>query len=78
LPSHTHAIAKVNIEKSELKDGIVWGWASIIHKDGAVVRDHQGDQITEAELMKKSSINPLCSRLIWLARQPPPFHAEEV
>ena len=55
LPSHTHAIAKVNVFKyagPDLKDGLVWGWASMIEKDGATIRDFQGDQITEAELMK--------------------------
>lgn len=55
LPSHTHAIAKVNVLKyagPDLKDGLVWGWASMIEKDGQTIRDYQGDQITEAELVK--------------------------
>jgi len=55
LPSHTYAIAKVDILKyagPDLKDGLVWGWASMIEKDGHTIRDYQGDQITEAELVK--------------------------
>ena len=36
----------------DLKDGLVWGWASVIEKDGKPVIDHQGDIITPDELMK--------------------------
>jgi hypothetical protein len=48
------ALVEVDLEKSagELKDGLVWGWASIIEKDGNVVTDCQGDRISEDELMK--------------------------
>ena len=55
LPDHTYAIAKVDILKyagPDLKGSTVWGWASVIEKDGETIRDHQGDQITEAELIK--------------------------
>jgi hypothetical protein len=35
-----------------LKQGLVYGWASIIEKDGEIVTDHQGDRITPDELVK--------------------------
>lgn len=53
-----HEMAKVHVEiakaapMGELKDGTVWGWASIIEKGGKVVTDHQGDRISEEELVK--------------------------
>lgn len=55
LPDHTYAIAKVDILKyagPDLQQGLVWGWASIIEKDGQVITDHQGDRISEIELLK--------------------------
>lgn len=30
----------------------VYGWASVIHKDGQIVTDHQDDRIEEAEMVK--------------------------
>ncbi len=36
----------------ELKDGLVWGWASVIERGGKTVIDAQGDQISEGELLK--------------------------
>lgn len=35
-----------------LKQGLVYGWASIISKDGEEITDHQDDRITEEELTK--------------------------
>jgi hypothetical protein len=35
-----------------LAQGLVYGWASIIEKDGIEITDHQGDRITSDELMK--------------------------
>lgn len=32
--------------------GLVYGWASIIEKDGETITDHQGDRISEDELVK--------------------------
>jgi hypothetical protein len=40
------------IDGAVLKDGIVWGWASIIEKDGKAIIDHQGDMIDPEELVK--------------------------
>lgn len=33
-----------------LDKGLVWGWASVIEKDGQPIVDHQGDRISEDEL----------------------------
>lgn len=48
-------VVSVEITKADtgtLKDGLVWGWASIIEKDGKTVTDAQGDRISEEELLK--------------------------
>lgn len=48
----TTEIAKDLNTEDNLKQGLVYGWASIIEKDGLVVTDHQGDRISEEELVK--------------------------
>jgi hypothetical protein len=35
-----------------MKQGLVYGWASVIEKNGKVVTDHQGDRISVDELTK--------------------------
>lgn len=45
-------IAKEFNTPDTLKHGLVYGWASIIEKDGQVVTDHEGDRIEPDELMK--------------------------
>jgi len=35
-----------------MEQGLVYGWASIIEKDGITVTDHEGDRITSSELVK--------------------------
>lgn len=45
-------IAKEFNTEDRLKQGLVYGWASIIEKDGQVVTDHQGDRISPDELVK--------------------------
>jgi hypothetical protein len=44
--------AKAKENTPDLKDGLCWGWTSIIEKDGKVITDHDGDRISEDELMK--------------------------
>jgi len=40
------------ITKSDSASRIVWGWASVIEKDGESIFDHQGDRIAEDVLAK--------------------------
>jgi Putative phage serine protease XkdF len=42
----------VPILKADEELRTVYGWASVINEAGSVVTDHQGDQITEAELVR--------------------------
>jgi hypothetical protein len=48
----TAEIAKGLNSEDTLKQGLVFGWASIIEKGGSEITDHQGDRITEEELVK--------------------------
>lgn len=43
--------AKALNPDDQLKQGLVYGWASIIEKDGQEVTDHQGDRIEQDELL---------------------------
>lgn len=45
-------IAKELNPDDQLKQGLVFGWASVIEKDGVPVVDHQGDRISADELAK--------------------------
>lgn len=45
-------IAKEFNTVDNLKQGLVYGWASIIEKDGVMVTDHEGDRIEPDELTK--------------------------
>lgn len=45
-------IAKGLNPDDQLKQGLVYGWASVIEKDGVPVVDHQGDRISQQELVK--------------------------
>ncbi len=45
-------IAKGFNTEDTLKHGLVFGWASIIEKDGTIITDHQDDRIEPDELMK--------------------------
>lgn len=40
------------IEAMDVDQGLVYGWASVVEKDGVSVVDTQGDIITEEELVK--------------------------
>lgn len=42
----------VSIVKMDDDLRVVWGWASVIAEKGAVVVDHHGDMISEADLVK--------------------------
>ncbi|MFI5380729.1 MAG: XkdF-like putative serine protease domain-containing protein [Tepidisphaerales bacterium] len=44
-------IAKEFNTEDSLKHGLVYGWASIIEKDGKIVTDHEGDRIEPDDLM---------------------------
>lgn len=50
-------------KKLDLKDGIVWGWASVIEKDGKAIVDHQGDVIQEDDLVKAAHDHVTNSRV---------------
>lgn len=50
--SITAEFAKGFNSDDKLEQGLVYGWASVIEKNGEVVTDHQGDRITSDELMK--------------------------
>lgn len=47
--------ATVDIEKTDAKKGLVFGWASVIKKNGVVVSDLQGDQIESDEDMENAA-----------------------
>lgn len=43
-------LAKIDVVQDELQ--VVYGWASVVSKDGELVVDSQGDTIEEIELVK--------------------------
>ncbi|MGH7089367.1 MAG: XkdF-like putative serine protease domain-containing protein, partial [Stellaceae bacterium] len=50
LRLHVEMIEKA--APADLAQGLVWGWASVIEKNGETITDHQDDQISEGELLK--------------------------
>ena len=49
--------ADITIEKTDEKKGLVFGWASVIKKNGEVIVDRQGDVIEDDWEMEKAAYN---------------------
>jgi len=46
------AVLRLEVAKADTEKMIVYGWFSVIEKRGVLVRDHEGDIITEDDLLE--------------------------